>query len=92
MEIKGRILPGKILVKKDENKTKSGLYIPETSDKTINIGTVVLVGSIPEKMNIELEVGDRVMFYPHAASTPNQVELDAQILYLMNLTDIQVIF
>lgn len=90
--MKGRILQGKILIKKDENRTKSGLYIPATSEKTINTGTVVLVGVIPEKMNIELEVGDRIMFYPHAATTPNQVEINGEELYLINLGDVQFIF
>ena len=46
MEIKGKVLNGKILIKPDEaeKKTASGLIIPEKATDKPKKGTVVLVG------------------------------------------------
>lgn len=90
--MKGRILPGKVLVKKNENVTKSGLFLPETSKEGVNIGKVILLGSIPEKMNIDIQEGDEIMFAKHASSDVNKVMIEDEEYLLMNLMDIQYIF
>lgn len=60
------VLPTKLLLipQKDvEKTTASGILIPETANKVSSLGTVVIVGSAVK----DIEVGNFVMYSPHAA-------------------------
>ena len=51
-ELKGRILAGKILVKPSaaEEKTSSGIIIPDTAKEKPQQGTVIMVGADKHQM------------------------------------------
>lgn len=63
-----------------EEKTESGLFIPDTATQMPNIGTVVAVGpgkvaSNGEVIPTGISVGDRVMFQQRAAQ---KIEIDGE--------------
>ncbi|HDR51739.1 MAG TPA: co-chaperone GroES, partial [Mariniphaga anaerophila] len=61
-ELKGKILAGKILVKpmEAEEKTQSGIIIPDSAKEKPQQGTVVLVGADKKDEPMEVKVGDVV--------------------------------
>ena len=67
-ELKGRILAGKILVKpvEAEEKTSSGIIIPETAKEKPQQGTVVMVGSDKKDEPMEVKKGDVVLYGKYA--------------------------
>ena len=46
----------------EENRTDSGLYIPDTAKEKPQTGTVVAVGESTEDVKITVKVGDKVLF------------------------------
>ena len=52
---------------REEEKTKSGLYIPETAQEKTQIGEVVAIGDTTDK--IAINVGQRVMYDKYAGTT-----------------------
>ncbi|MCG8686185.1 MAG: co-chaperone GroES [Desulfobacterales bacterium] len=77
-------LGDRILVKIDEGeeKTKGGLYIPETAQEKTQIGTVVAIGSDEE---ITVKAGDRVMFDKYAGTT---VKIDDKDHLILSVGDV----
>ncbi len=63
-ELKGRILAGKILVKptEAEEKTASGIFIPDSAREKPQQGTVVKVGADKKDEPMEIKVGDVVLY------------------------------
>ena len=63
-ELKGKILAGKILVKPSEaeEKTASGIIIPETAKEKPQNGKVVMVGADKKEEPMEIKVGDQVLY------------------------------
>ena len=63
-ELKGKILAGKVLVKPSEaeEKTASGIIIPDTAKEKPQHGTVVMVGADKKDEPMELKVGDKVLY------------------------------
>jgi len=63
-ELKGRILAGKILVKPSEaeEKTASGIIIPDTAKEKPQNGKVVMVGAGKKDEPMEVKVGDKVLY------------------------------
>lgn len=61
-------LADRVLLKteREEEKTSSGLYIPETAQEKTQIGEVVAVGSDSEKVSVK--VGQRVMYDKYAGT------------------------
>lgn len=91
--MKGRILPGKVLIKKDEyTLTPAGVILPSTVKDIENIGTVVMVGEIPEKINIELSIGDKVLYSKFSNNENNKIKIEDVEYMLISITDIQYIF
>ena len=45
----------------EENRTDSGLYIPDTAKEKPQTGTVVAVGESTEDVKITVKVGDKVL-------------------------------
>ena len=46
----------------EENRTDSGLYIPDTAKEKPQTGIVVAVGDSTEDVEITVKVGDKVLF------------------------------
>ncbi len=86
-DLKGRILAGKILVqpKAAEEKTVSGIIIPDSAKEKPQIGTVLLVGSGKKHEPMELNVGD-VVFYGRYSGT--ELNVDGDDYLLMSQSDV----
>jgi chaperonin GroES len=55
-----------VLPDKTEEKTSSGIYLPDTVKKKENRGTVVLVGPGTSDEPMNVKVGEYILFKPHA--------------------------
>ena len=77
-ELKGKILAGKILVKPSEaeDKTASGIIIPETAKEKPQNGKVVMVGADKKDEPMEIKVGDQVLYGKFAGQELNIEEED----------------
>jgi chaperonin GroES len=86
-DLKGKILAGKILVqpKAAEEKTVSGILIPDSAKEKPQIGTVLLVGSGKKDEPMELNVGD-VVFYGRYSGT--ELNIDGEDYLLMAQSDV----
>lgn len=86
-DLKGKILAGKILVQqqKAEEKTVSGIIIPDSAQEKPQVGTVVLVGAGKKDEPMELSVGD-VVFYGKYSGT--ELNIDGTDYLLMSQTDV----
>jgi len=86
MDMSNKIRPNKNLMAvirdKAKEKTESGLFIPETSNKSVNSGTVVAIGDdLPDFIT----VGSRVSF---AAVARTEIELEGQTLLMLHIDDL----
>ena len=86
-DLKGKILAGKILIQTQaaEEKTVSGIIIPDSAQEKPQVGTVVLVGAGKTDEPMELKVGD-VVFYGKYAGT--ELNIDGADYLLMSQTDV----
>ncbi len=86
-DLKGRILAGKILVqpRAAEEKTVSGIIIPDSAKEKPQIGTVLLVGSGKKDEPMELNIGD-VVFYGRYSGT--ELNIDGEDYLLMSQSDV----
>ncbi len=86
-DLKGKILAGKILVQPQaaEEKTVSGIIIPDSAQEKPQIGTVVLVGTGKKDEPMELKAGD-VVFYGKYSGT--ELNIDGEDYLLMSQTDV----
>ena len=89
-ELKGRILAGKILIKPmaAEEKTASGIIIPDSAKEKPQQGKVVLVGDDKKDEPMEVKVGDTV-FYGKYAGT--ELNIDGTDYLLVSQTDVMYI-
>ncbi|MCD6354538.1 MAG: co-chaperone GroES [Prolixibacteraceae bacterium] len=85
--MKGKILAGKILVQpqEPEEKTPSGIIIPDSAKEKPQVGTVVLVGADKKDEPMELKAGD-VIFYGKYSGT--ELNIDGEDYLLMAQTDV----
>ncbi len=86
-ELKGKILAGKILVEPiaAEEKTASGIIIPDSAKEKPLQGKVVLVGADKTDEPMEVKVGDTV-FYGKYAGT--ELNIDNADYLLMAQSDV----
>jgi len=86
-ELKGKILAGKILVetREAEEKTQSGIIIPDSAKEKPQEGTVVLVGADKKDEPMEIKVGD-VVFYGKYSGT--ELDIEGKDYLLMSQTDV----
>ncbi len=86
-EIKGKILAGKILIAPmaTEEKTASGIIIPDSAKEKPLKGEVVLVGTDKKDEPMELNVGDTVFFGKYAGT---ELNIDNQDYSLMSQNDV----
>ena len=77
-------LGDRILVKmeKEEEKTSSGLYIPETAQEKTQVGVVVAVGDDDE---IKVKSGDRVMYDKYSGTT---IKIDSEDHLILSMGDV----
>ena len=86
-DLKGKILAGKILVQPQEaeEKTVSGIIIPDSAKEKPQVGTVVLVGADKKDEPMELKVGN-VVFYGKYSGT--ELSIEGTDYLLMSQTDV----
>lgn len=90
-------LADKLIIKVIEpidEKTKSGLYVPDTAKEKPQEGEVVAVGpgarnEKGERVPIELAVGDKVIFSKYAGT---EVKVDGEAIFIMSERDIMAKF
>lgn len=68
-----------------EEKTASGLYIPETAKEKPLAGTVVAVGPGTKDVTMEVSVGDQVLYGKYAGT---EVTVDGQDYLIMKQSDV----
>jgi chaperonin GroES len=86
-ELKGKILAGKILVKAQEaeEKTQSGIIIPDSAKEKPQQGTVVLVGAPKKDEPMEVKPGDVVVYGKYSGT---ELTVDGEDYMLMSQNDV----
>ena len=86
-ELKGKILAGKILVKPQdaEEKTHSGIIIPDSAKEKPQQGTVVLTGAGKKDEPMEIKVGDVVVYGKYSGT---ELHIDNEDFLLMSQSDV----
>jgi chaperonin GroES len=86
-ELKGKILAGKILVepREAEEKTQSGIIIPDSAKEKPQEGTVVLVGADKKDEPMEIKVGDVVVYGKYSGT---ELNIDDEDYLLMSQSDV----
>ena len=86
-ELKGKILAGKILVKprEAEEKTVSGIIIPDSAKEKPQQGTVVLAGAAKKDEPMEVKVGDVVVYGKYSGT---ELNIDGKDYLLMSQSDV----
>ena len=86
-ELKGKILAGKILVQPQEaeEKTVSGIIIPDSAKEKPQQGTVVLAGAAKKDEPMELKVGDVVVYGKYSGT---ELTIDGNDYLLMSQSDV----
>jgi chaperonin GroES len=86
-ELKGKILAGKVLVRPSEaeEKTASGIIIPETAKEKPQHGTVVMVGADKKDEPMEVKVGDKVLYGKFAGQ---EITMDEEDYLLISQSDV----
>jgi chaperonin GroES len=86
-QLKGKILAGKVLVKPNEaeERTTSGIIIPDSAKEKPRQGKVVLVGAAKKDEEMEVKAGDTVLYGKYAGQ---ELTLDGTEYLLISQTDI----
>ena len=82
-----------IKVLETEEKTKSGIFIPDTAKEKPQMGEVVAVGSgrvldNGQKVALDVKVGDKVLFAKYAGT---EVKLDGEEYMVLKESDVLAI-
>jgi chaperonin GroES len=90
-----RPLGDRVVVKplEQEEKTKSGIVLPDTAKEKPQQGEVLAVGSgrtleNGQKVALEVKVGDKVIFSKYAGT---EIKIDGQEVLILNERDIHAI-
>lgn len=86
-ELNGKILAGKILVqpREAEEKTQSGIIIPDSAKEKPQQGTVVLVGADKKDEPMEVKVGDTVVYGKYSGT---ELNVDGEDYLLMSQSEV----
>jgi len=86
-ELKGKVLAGKVLVSPSEaeEKTASGIIIPETAKEKPQHGKVVMVGADKKDEPMEIKVGDHVLYGKFAGQ---ELTINEQEYLLISQNDV----
>lgn len=82
-----------IKILESEEKTKSGIFLPDTAKEKPHLGKVVAIGSgrtldNGQKLALDVKVGDKVLFAKYAGT---EVKLDGEEYTVLKETDILAI-
>ena len=77
-----------VKVQEAENKTKSGIYIPDSAKEKPQRGEIVAVGNGTKDEAMELKAGDIVLYGKYAGT---KIELDGEEYLIMNQSDVLAI-
>lgn len=83
-------LADRVLVQIEEvqEKTASGLYIPQTAQEKTQIGVVIAVGEGTDKVKMSVKAGDRVM---HDKYSGTSVKADGKEYLILSMKDVLAI-
>jgi chaperonin GroES len=86
-KLKGKVLAGKVLVKPQEAeaKTASGIIIPDSAKEKPRQGTVVLAGAAKKDEDMEVKVGDVVLYGKYAGQ---ELTIDGEDYLLVSQSDV----
>ena len=86
-KIKGKILAGKVLVKPNEaeEKTASGIIIPDSAKEKPRQGKVVLVGAAKKDEVMEVKEGDQVLYGKYAGQ---ELSIEGEDYLLISQSDV----
>jgi len=90
IHMKIKPLADRVLVKIEEvqEKTASGIYIPQTAQEKTQVGSVIAVGEGTDKVKMTVKVGDKVM---HDKYTGTSVKADGEEYLILSMKDILAI-
>jgi chaperonin GroES len=94
-KIKIKPLGDKILVKplEKEERTKSGIVLPDTAKEKPQEGEVLAVGKgkyIEDKLvPLDVKVGDRIIFSKYS---PTEIKVDGEELYILSESDVLAVY
>ncbi|MCK9562233.1 MAG: co-chaperone GroES [Bacteroidales bacterium] len=88
--MKGRPLAGKVLVKpiEAEQKTAGGIIIPDSAKEKPLQGKVIAIGKPKKDEEMEVSVGDSVLYGKYAGT---EISIDGEDYLLLSQTDILII-
>jgi chaperonin GroES len=86
-ELKGRILAGKILIEpvEAEEKTASGIIIPDSAKEKPQVGKVVKVGADKKDEPMEVKAGDTVYYGKYSGT---ELHIDGTDYLLISQNDV----
>lgn len=86
-ELKGKVLSGKVLVKptEAEERTSSGIIIPDSAKEKPQQGTVEMVGLPKKDEQVEVKIGDVVLYGKYAGT---EITINNEKYLLINHSDI----
>ncbi len=86
-QLKGKILAGKVLVKPNEaeERTTSGIIIPDSAKEKPRQGKVVLVGAAKKDEEMEVKAGDTVLYGKYSGQ---ELTIDGTEYLLISQTDV----
>lgn len=90
MTTKGKPMPGKVLVEPvtAEEKTASGIYIPDSAKEKPSKGKIIAIGKEKEDNKTELKTGDTVLYGKYAGT---ELKIDDKDYLILNTEDILLI-
>ena len=82
------------VIEPTDEKTKGGLYVPDTAKEKPQEGEVMAVGpgarnDKGERVPIDVAVGDKVIFSKYAGS---EIKIDGEAIFIMSERDIMAKF
>ncbi len=85
--IKVKPLADRVLIEpmEAEEKTTSGIYIPDTAKEKPQKGTIIAVGAGTKDVNMEVKVGDVVLYGKYAGT---EITIDGKDYLIMKQSDI----
>ncbi len=86
-QLKGKVLAGKVLIKPQEaeEKTASGIIIPDSAKEKPRAGTVILVGAAKIVEEMELKKGDVVLYGKYSGQ---ELNIDGTDYLLLSQSDV----
>ena len=86
-QLKGKIFAGKVLVKPQpaEEKTSSGIIIPDSAKEKPLSGQVILVGAAKKDETMEVKVGDTVLYGKYGGT---ELTIEGEDYLLISQSDV----